>query len=260
MKRSRRFPDEATRIGHILFWLFPYEQDALGNRKARGNRGTQTPTRKERLGHMIGVLGRAPSTPKSGRGLALFIASLILSSFLADSNCAQVTKPNQGSQPTHCMALAAGPAENHVADGSSGKTSSEVAATDRSDQSDSKPTFLSLTTSGNDSDSSGTSTGPSTATGEIAKDLTTCSAFASLQSSALVSDVPARDSDSASGNLLTSVVEQVFTGKAGDNQVAELDVLNSGHANPVFQDSVYTPSEPLEVPAFIPGSSGGPLQ
>ncbi len=40
MKRFQQFPDEASRIGHILFWLFPYEQDTF-RRKARAHRATR---------------------------------------------------------------------------------------------------------------------------------------------------------------------------------------------------------------------------
>lgn len=52
MKHFQRFPDEASRIEHILFWLFPYEQDALCRLRTRADRAPHAPARKERVGQV----------------------------------------------------------------------------------------------------------------------------------------------------------------------------------------------------------------
>ena len=38
MKRFQQSPDEANRLGHILFWLFPYEQETFRRGKTRTRR------------------------------------------------------------------------------------------------------------------------------------------------------------------------------------------------------------------------------
>ena len=42
MKRFRQFSDETNRVGHILFWLFPYEQDTFRRSRTPGHRATRT--------------------------------------------------------------------------------------------------------------------------------------------------------------------------------------------------------------------------
>jgi hypothetical protein len=39
MKRFQPFPNESAKVGQILFWLFPYEQDTFRRRKSRVQRG-----------------------------------------------------------------------------------------------------------------------------------------------------------------------------------------------------------------------------
>ncbi|HUI07541.1 MAG TPA: PEP-CTERM sorting domain-containing protein [Verrucomicrobiae bacterium] len=54
----------------------------------------------------------------------------------------------------------------------------------------------------------------------------------------LISGVHLDDSDSACGNTFSSVIEKVFTDQSCQDKVAQLDVLNPGHPNPVFSDLV----------------------
>jgi hypothetical protein len=41
MKRFQQFPDESAKVGQILFWLFPYEQNTFYRRRTRSNRVTR---------------------------------------------------------------------------------------------------------------------------------------------------------------------------------------------------------------------------
>jgi hypothetical protein len=50
MKRFQHSPDEANRLGHILFWLFPYEQETF----RRGKTRTRRPKRNFGYGRAYG--------------------------------------------------------------------------------------------------------------------------------------------------------------------------------------------------------------
>jgi len=66
MKRFQQFPDEAARIGHILFWLFPYEQDTF----RRGGTRVRRPTRgfaQARTSVGVRQIGRAGLNFKTER-------------------------------------------------------------------------------------------------------------------------------------------------------------------------------------------------
>ena len=41
MKRFQQFPKESAKVGQILFWLFPYEQNTFGRHQTRANRTTR---------------------------------------------------------------------------------------------------------------------------------------------------------------------------------------------------------------------------
>jgi hypothetical protein len=38
MKRFQQFPKESAKVGQILFWLFPYEQNTFNRRQTRAHR------------------------------------------------------------------------------------------------------------------------------------------------------------------------------------------------------------------------------
>ena len=41
MKRLQQFPDESAKVGQILFWLFPYEQNTFCRRQIRPHRAAR---------------------------------------------------------------------------------------------------------------------------------------------------------------------------------------------------------------------------
>jgi hypothetical protein len=41
MKRFQQFPNESAKVGQILFWLFPYEQNTFYRRQTRADRATR---------------------------------------------------------------------------------------------------------------------------------------------------------------------------------------------------------------------------
>jgi len=41
MKRFQQFPNETAKVGQILFWLFPYEQNTFNRRQTRAQRATR---------------------------------------------------------------------------------------------------------------------------------------------------------------------------------------------------------------------------
>jgi hypothetical protein len=41
MKRFQQFPDESAKIGQILFWLFPYEQNTFCRHQNQAHRATR---------------------------------------------------------------------------------------------------------------------------------------------------------------------------------------------------------------------------
>ncbi|HUI06108.1 MAG TPA: hypothetical protein VL486_03805 [Verrucomicrobiae bacterium] len=278
MKRSRRAADETSRIGQILFWLFPYEQDVLSSRRARISRGTQAPARKERLSQVLGVLSRTPSVPKGGQGLRLVIATLLLSSFLVDSNCAQVTNPNRGTELPYWMGFDTKSIADRVVDPDSGGSTRpaclaaihepvsragdkpsgiplvQFKAAECEHQDGLQPAVISITARGNDANDAAATTDPSAVTDQLANDLTIRSSTAVAQPTGLVSEVPLCNSSSACDDHFSSVVEQVFTGKAHDKQVAQLDMGNSGGLNPVLQDFAYASAEipQFSAPAPVP--------
>ncbi|HUI06901.1 MAG TPA: hypothetical protein VL486_07825 [Verrucomicrobiae bacterium] len=44
ISRFQQFPEEANRIGQILFWLFPYEQETFRRRPTRPHRTSRGAT------------------------------------------------------------------------------------------------------------------------------------------------------------------------------------------------------------------------
>jgi hypothetical protein len=41
MKRFQQFPKESAKVGQILFWLFPYEQNTFSRRQTRAHRAAR---------------------------------------------------------------------------------------------------------------------------------------------------------------------------------------------------------------------------
>jgi hypothetical protein len=41
MKRFQQFPKESAKVGQILFWLFPYEQNTFNRHLNRAHRATR---------------------------------------------------------------------------------------------------------------------------------------------------------------------------------------------------------------------------
>jgi hypothetical protein len=87
MKRLQRPSDKVSRVGHILFWLFPDEDEWYLN----GLSGTpsvrppRVPMRKGPVPPAFGLRGRTRSVPKAGHAWMLLIALLLLGGFVGTS-------------------------------------------------------------------------------------------------------------------------------------------------------------------------------
>jgi hypothetical protein len=260
MKRSRPSPDEASRIGHILFWLFPDEDEPLDRQGTRAERAAHVPTRKERLGQTLKVLGRASAVPKGGHGLALVIASLILSGLLVPSSCGQVANLRPGeSVQLLCLAGAHSPTLQ-VGDKLVGNSSCKIAAADSEQQNDSKPSAISAAAPADDIRHNVSPAGSSAATEDITKDLSIGLSTTVSEPSGPAPEIGPGTSGSAGGNNFSLVIEKVFTGKSCENKLVPLEALNSGGPSPVSEDLAYTSAEIQQVSTPTPPPSGLSLQ
>jgi hypothetical protein len=59
MKRFQQFPNESAKVGQILFWLFPYEQDTFRRRKNRVQGGSRGAANVRGLGSGTRSISRA---------------------------------------------------------------------------------------------------------------------------------------------------------------------------------------------------------
>jgi hypothetical protein len=101
--------------------------------------------------------------------------------------------------------------------------------------------------------------GPLAAIGDITKDLVLRYSVAVTDPTRLISDVHLSYNGTVLGNGFSSVVEEIFTGGFGGQKIAQLEVLNPGNPNPVFQDLVVLlqPREKLFVQKDIMFGGGG---
>jgi hypothetical protein len=97
------------------------------------------------------------------------------------------------------------------------------------------------------------------AIGDITKDLVLRYSVAVTDPTRLISDVHLSYNGTVLGNGFSSVVEEIFTGGFGGQKIAQLEVLNPGNPNPVFQDLVVLlqPREKLFVQKDIMFGGGG---
>jgi hypothetical protein len=211
---------------------------------------------------MVRVLGHARMVPRVGRGRVFVIASLFLWGNLVGLSYAHVTNPNHGNQGNDCAGSGTGWTMDQVVSLDAGESvklsclvgvhgqsiqvgdklfddfSFKFGDTDGNRCNDLKSSAISVTALANSTGYGLAFTGPFTATGNITKDLTICYSVTVTDPNYLISSVHLGNSGTVCGNGFSSVVEKVFTDSSCHNKVAELEVLNPGKPNPVFQDLV----------------------
>ena len=211
---------------------------------------------------MARVLGQARSVPRDGRRRVFVIASLVFWGSFAGVGYAHVTNPDHGNQWNDRIGLGTGSTGNQAVDldpGESIKLSCLVGAHGQSIQvgdklfddfsfkfgdtdwnrcNDLKASAISVTALANNTGYGLAFTGPFTATGNVTKDLSICYSVTLTDPNYTISSIHLSNSGSVCGKGFSSVVEKVFTDSSCHNQVAQLEVLNPGNPNPVFQDLV----------------------
>ncbi|HUJ72516.1 MAG TPA: PEP-CTERM sorting domain-containing protein [Verrucomicrobiae bacterium] len=202
------------------------------------------------------------SVPKGGNIWIPLITSLLLSGSLVSSGHAHIINPSHGTQWIgHDGGSATGPTESQVVDLDPGESIklSTLAADGQSlqvgdklfanfslefkddgwtHQNNLKPSIFSVSGLASDTGDGLSFTGPVAATGKSAKQLTICYSVTVTDPNNLISAVHLSDRGPVCGSSFSSVVEKVFTDKSCQNKVAQLEVLNPGDPNPVFNDLV----------------------
>lgn len=102
--------------------------------------------------------------------------------------------------------------------------------------------------------------GPLAAIGNITKDLVLRYSVTVTDPTRLISDVHLTYNGTVQGNGFSSVVEEIFTGGFDGQKIAQLEVLNPGNPNPIFQDLLILvqPREKLFIQKDIMFGGGGP--
>jgi hypothetical protein len=251
MKRFQRFPDEASRIGHILFWLFPYEQDALAPRSTRDPRAMAASERTEHLGREPKITNRPRSTKKTRQRCISVMTSFLLLGGFAGSSHAQYTDRvglDAGAIEGRAVNLAqgesiklsclVGPAGSspQVGDKTPGNSTSKPETTDSGVQNNLGPTAVSLPALGNTINPDVSLAGAQPVTGVTTEDPT-------IVPSIVPTDSHQRGNDPVREKGFSSAVEMAFTGKSGGGNVGSLDALTSRDASPAFQNISYSSSE-----------------
>jgi len=191
------------------------------------------------------------SIPRSPRGWVVVVVSILLWSVFPRPSDAKVTRANHpatGSTGNQILTLDLGKSVNfssltgahglslQIGDKLFSDFSFKYSDGDRTTQNDLKSSAISVTALATDIGSGLSLTGPFTAAGNACKNLTICYSVAVTDLSHLISDVHLSCDDSVCGKGFSSIVEKVFAGSASGEKVAQLEVLNPGKPNPVFQD------------------------
>jgi hypothetical protein len=89
MKRARQFSNEASRVGHILFWLFPDEAEWDRNGSLGTSEGCamRAQARKDQWTHMLERRRRTRPVPKAAQGWMLIVTGLLFLGGLVSLSC-----------------------------------------------------------------------------------------------------------------------------------------------------------------------------
>ena len=193
------------------------------------------------------------------RALTVTIVSLLLWAGSVLGGPSQIVTLNPGDSINLSQLVGANGLAVQVGDKLFNDFSFQFSDTDPDLGNDLQPTAIAVTALSNPIGYGISFSGPLTAVGAIEKDLVIRFSVAVTDPQKLISDVHLSYNGAAQGSGFSSVTEEVFTDGFGGQKIAQLEVLNPGDPNPVFQDVavLLLPREKLYLQKDIIFGGGG---